>query len=421
MFGAKSLSGGPIRLVLTVALLGSSSVCIAQVYVDAPEAAPTDIVDPVFSYFVAQQVTADDNLFRLPSGYTNIQTAAGTADKRSDRIEQTSAGANELWVGGRQSVAAELGVSRNDYAYYKFLDNTAWNSHLLWDWTGGGQWTGQVGVDHNRGLLDFAYTRDFAKDIVDSGGYLANARFQVGPGWALTTAFHKEDINHSLSQSRIYDSRNESGSFGAEYATSASNTLELQYKYAKAEFPDEFASAASVQQNFHESTTQLLLYFEPSDKTKFVANAGYLQRHYAESRLAAYSGDVWHASLNWQALQKIQLVIAAGRDLEAYVDAATEYFVARETTFKANWTPREKLTFSVLLAWEHQDYVVGSDTLQSSLGRLDTLKNQSVTAGYAPRSWCSLNLSAGLRQRNSNYSFYAFDDRYVTGGIKLTF
>ena len=111
-----------------------------------------------------------DNLFRLPSGYTNIQTAAGTADKRSDRIEQTSAGANELWVGGRQSVAAELGVSRNDYAYYKFLDNTAWNSHLLWDWTGGGQWTGQVGVDHNRGLLDFAYTRDFAKDIVDSGG-----------------------------------------------------------------------------------------------------------------------------------------------------------------------------------------------------------------------------------------------------------
>jgi len=48
MFGAKSLSGGPIRLVLTVALLGSSSVCIAQVYVDAPEAAPTDIVDPGF-------------------------------------------------------------------------------------------------------------------------------------------------------------------------------------------------------------------------------------------------------------------------------------------------------------------------------------------------------------------------------------
>ena len=176
-----------------------------------------------------------------------------------------------------------------------------------------------------------------------------------------------------------------------------------------------------MQKNFHESKTQLLLNFEPSDKTKFVANAGYLQRHYAESRLAAYSGDVWHASLNWQALQKIQLVIAAGRDLEAYVDAATEYFVARETTFKANWTPREKLTFSVLLAWEHQDYVVGSDTLQSSLGRLDTLKNQSVTAGYAPRSWCSLNLSAGLRQRNSNYSFYAFDDRYVTGGIKLTF
>jgi hypothetical protein len=422
MLGVKSKIEIRRSLAACAVLLVASPLCSAQqVYVDAPEVAPAENVDPGFSYFVAHQVTVDDNLFRLPSGYTNAAIGAGSAGKRSDRIDQTSAGVDELWVAGRQTVAATVRLSRDDYAFYKFLNNTGWNGNVLWNWSGGSRWTGQLGVNHNRSLLDFAYTRNLAKDIVQSGGYLANTRFQIGPGWAVTASVNKQDINHSLTQSRIFDSRNESGSLGAEYATSASNTIELQYKYAKAEYPDQFASAASIQQNFRESTAQLLLNFQPSDKTVLLANAGYLQRHFADARLATYSGEVWHASLNWQALQKIQLTAAVGRDLQAYVDAATEYFVARDTTLKATWTPREKVTVAVLLDWEHQDYVVGANSAQGFLGRLDTLKNQSVTVGYAPRSWCSFNLSAGVRDRNSNYKVYSFNDNYVTGGIKLTF
>jgi len=231
---------------------------------------------------------------------------------------------------------------------------------------------------------------------------------------ALTTAFHKEDINHSLSQSRIYDPATSRVRFGAEYATSASNTLELQYKYAKAEFPDEFASAASVQQNFHESTTQLLLYFEPSDKTKFVANAA-ICNVTTRSRGSPLIPEMLACVPQLAALQKIQRSLRPGGISKV---CGRGHGILRGTGdhIQSQLDSSGEAHFFRAAGVEHQDYVVGSDTLQSSLGRLDTLKNQSVTAGYAPRSWCSLNLSAGLRQRNSNYSFYAFDDRYVTGG-----
>ena len=422
MVGEHFLKVEIIRAVWSVTLCFVTAAIRAQgVYVDAPEAAPSENADPGFSYFVGQQITADSNLFRLPSGDANVLTAAGESAKKGDSIDTTSLGLTELWVGGRQTVAANLRMSHDAYGSYRFLDNTALSAHLTWNWTAGSRWTGQFAINHDRSLLDFAYTRELAKDIIKSDSYVAGTRFQLGPDWALTSAFHAEDINHSLVQSAVFDSRNNFGSFGVEYSISSSNTIEVQYKYSAAKYPDEVASLVLIRQDFHASTTQLLVFFSPSDKTAFVANAGYLKRQYSDSQLPSYSGDVWHAAFDWQASQKLHLIVAAGRDLEAYVDAATEYFIAKETTIKINWNPRAKLTFSLLAGWENQEYIAAAGADQGLLGRLDTLKSQSFTAEYSPRSWASLNLSVGLKERSSNFAIYSFNDRYLTGGIRLIF
>jgi len=223
-----------------------------------------------------------------------------------------------------------------------------------------------------------------------------------------------------LARYSFLDFHGTSGRFGVEYDLDEEDSVELRYKYSNGNFPNFVPGEGLLPQDFRESTLEIVGHYEPSDKTKIIADAGYFRHSYSDVALSNVSGDVWHVQGTWQATQKIQLVAAASSDLRAYVDVATSYFRAKDESLKLNWLPREKLTLSLMSTWEQQNYVAASNPLNNVVLRHDTLSDQIFAALYTPRDWLSLNITVALRRRDSNFSSIQFDDQQLTASFKIT-
>ena len=413
------------RFASIAGLLGCAwaSTAMSQSFVDIPQAAPDSDIQPGFDVFAGAGATYDDSLYRLPATFALPPAAFGTAS-RADHVEDVAAGLTDRAVSDRQNFAFDLHVSHDRYARNSDLDNTSGNGSLLWNWGLTSLWSGQLGADYSRALVNFANTREFQRDLLDTAALQGSVRFEPGPRWSAIASVQNADTSHSLDTAAAQDSHVTSGAFGAEFAPADTSTVELEYRYTRAKFPNAPASGAA-QGDFDESTTLLLLDWEPSAQTKFAANAGYLKQSYLTATLSPYAGDVWHASLTWTPDELTRVVLAASRDLSAYVGAASEYFVDQGRSVAAIWTPRASFSLTFAFSWDDQDYLPGADqlatgTAEEYLQRRDQVRSQRVALAYTPRDWLEADLGFRLEQRASNDANFAYHDRTFNVGVKIS-
>ena len=412
------------RTLVLAAAAGWTCAAWGQTFVDIPAAPQAETMEPGFSYFAAEQLSYDDNLFRLPNGY--LAAAADVANiSRADHINTASAGLTERLASDLQNFSLDLRVNRDLYARNTDLDNTSGNGSLVWKWGVASKWSGQLSADYSRAIINFATTRTFQRDLLDTASFLASGRYQTGPVWALTAQIQNADTAHTLLSAANQDSHVTSAAVGVQLSTAAQDTLELQYRYARASFPNEATAPGAVQGNFHDSTALVLLQFLPSDTTVLSANAGYLRQNYVDPSLSPYSGDVWHLSFKWSPGDRTTVVVGASRDLAAYVSAASAYFVDEGESVSVSWQATQAFTFSLLGSWDHQDYLPGIDqfavgTGEGYLRRRDHIRDQRITVAYVPRDWLEVDLSFRLEERASNDAAYTYDDRLTVASVKIT-
>jgi len=406
-------------LVVAGVLLSLGTNSRAQVPVAVPEPSATEVLAPGLSYSVGDQFLWDDNVFRLPAGY-GIPAYLDRGDSPEDHINSASINLQGNWTIGLQNLDVMARVIHNTYSTYTFLDNTSRLGHVYWDWLAG-RFSGRIGANDDRELINFGYARLFANDMVNTYNYFASGRYQLGPRWTLTASGAKAATNHSLLSYASSDGTSSSGSFGAEYSTSPEATIELQYKYTNGGYPKATTVATQTAGGFHDDTTRVLLHYEPSEATLLLGNAGYLQRSYAAGGLQAYSGDIWHVSLRWDPASHTEIQLAAGRDLQSYVDAVNEYFVDEERSVIVSWKPRDYLALSLVLAWQNEAYIPNTTATANGFLRKDKLDDQKVTFTSSARSWLSFSASIGLEQRDSNDRSFVYKDKTVSSSFKVSF
>jgi hypothetical protein len=400
-------------------LLSWVTISRAQVPVAVPEPGAIDVVAPGLTWSAGDQFLWDDNVFRLPHGYA-VPAYLERGASHEDHVNSASVNAEGNWTIGLQNVDVMARIVHNTYANYSFLDNNSRLVRVYWDWRAG-RFSGRIGANDDCELINFGYSRLFAKDMVDSYNYYASGRYQLGPRWTVTGSATRSATNHSLASYASSDGTSSAGSLGAEYSTSPESTVELQYKYTNGGYPEATTIAARTAGGFHDDTTRVLLHYAPGDATLILANAGYLQRSYAAGGLKAYSGDIWHVSVRWDPASHTEIEVAAGRDLQSYVDAVNEYFVDDERSVIVSWKPRDYLGVSLVLAWQKEDYIPNTDATANGFARKDSLNDQKVTVSSAVRRWLSLSASAGLEQRTSNDRSFVYDDKIVSASFKVTF
>ena len=368
-------------------------------------------------FFVADQFTYDDNLYRLPS-YFDIKAAAGPLATRQDGFNSTTLGGDGRWFFSNQTFGINFRADENRFTHNDSLNNLSGKGDLEWDWRVASHWSGQVGGSYYRGLANFANTGYYARDVVEREDYFGNIRYQVGPRWAIYGGVIGANTSQTAVAEQLYDFHSKAGNAGIELATSSQNTVGLDYRYTDATFPQVFVlNGAPFNSNYREETERILVKYVFSAATELDASAGYLKRDYPESRFAAFSGDIWKAALRWRPTDHVQWVLTGWRQLTAYVDAESDYFVSKGVSVAPVWIPVDSLTLSVGASRENHDYIGSSPSALTLVSRRDRLTTEQARVAYTPTHSLTIKLTFNHEHRESNQARFQYNDTIATASV----
>ena len=375
-----------------------------------------------FTAFAADQFSVDDNLYRLPDGIDDLRFLVGPDATRQDHLNAVSAGAEGQWTFGRQALVFDLRADRNHYSHNGALDNTSGRGRLAWNWRAGPRWTGEAGASYSRTLAGFANTRFLRRDLIDRREYFASGRLRLGPRWSVKGGVERGETTHGVTQRRGDDFRSSAVNAGVEYTTPRADTFGWNYHYARARFPQgSTPGGAPFDRDYDDSSAQLLTRYALSGKTRLDASGGYLRRRYANGVAGNFSGGTWRATLKWEPSAKTELDVAAWRELSAYQEAESDYFVARGVSMTPAWMPTSRLAFAARGSWIRQEYLGSNPAVTAFVARSDRLRTAQASLTYAPRVRLKLQLVYRYEQRDSTRELYTYDDRVAAASVRFTF
>jgi hypothetical protein len=363
---------------------------------------------------LSEQFFYDDNLFRLP-----LQYPLGAVLSRRDHVNTLSAGANYQWTGWQQEVEIALQTASNRFVRNSFLDNNSGRAKLVWNWLLGPRLSGTAGGDYSRSLAQFANTFYFAKDVVDVADYYATARLRFAQHWNITGGLKKADTTHGALERKADNFHSKSVNGGVEYVTSSSDSLSLSYQFINGSF-SQFGSFEGLpfDRSYKDNHAQLAGSYFLGGRTQLTANVGYLRRRYPDSQFGSFSGDTWRIRAETQLTGKSSLSVSAWRELSAYLDAESDYFVARGESLALNWLPTSKISLSLFASYAEQSYLSTSPSAIIFDSRRDRVESEGATFSYAPRKWLNLQISYRHEGRDSNRDLFNYGDNLT--GLQLT-
>jgi hypothetical protein len=134
-----------------------------------------------------------------------------------------------------------------------------------------------------------------------------------------------------------------------------------------------------------------------------------------------FSGDVWHITLNWQPTLQTGIRVKEWRDLRAYVDAESNYFVSRGVSIGPVWSPLERLVVTLEWARENQDYV-GDDLVIGSLPqRRDILTIAKLAVEYKIRRRVEIDAAYHYENRQSDVGSVQYKDNLGSISVRYSF
>jgi Putative beta-barrel porin 2 len=393
-------------------------------------AAPATTEVPAADKFEVSALAAqsyDSNLFRLPANIVDLAQLIAPGARRADYISRVSVGASAQRTLGSQAIVLDLDVDDNRYRYNGFLNNVSGRGKLLWDWKIGSAWSGQLGADYARALTSFTNNKVFARDLLDTQGYFLDGNYHLRSGWSLTFGARHAQSVHSAEAQAVNDSTSTSGGAGIVYESGAGNLIGAEYRYGAATYPHDSGGGGGFNPRYRENTWDLYFKDAPTAKIQLLGGAGYLEHRYPDAHLASlspdFSGAVWHFSLQYQATDKTMVVLAEQRQLRAYLDSESDYFVSNGVTLTPSWTPTDKLSLSLKYAYERQSFLGSNPSSVSEPdlpGRVDTVSSGQADVTYLLLRRVQLNLLYRYENRDTNRSSFAYKDQIVAFGFRVT-
>jgi opacity protein-like surface antigen len=412
--------------------LGAAIALVLGTSAHAAEANKPDAADP-FDFYISDEYTYDDNLFRVPENLSlidptqaDIESLPGRSE--DDYINKISVGANLRLDASRQ--VFNVGVRFDDVRYKRNedLDYYGGNATLGWEWQLGSRLEGRVLGLYDRTQASYANYLLFDRDVVETSSYGLEMRYRIGSRFALLGAGARTSGDHSIELRRDQNFDGDTARVGIEYRTLSNNVFGVDYRDTHVEFDNVPALPGLVRRDFDEEAPGVLVKYAFTVKTSLEARAGYLQRDYLDPAARDYSGEIWSLALRWEPRLPLAFDIKAAHELRSYSDAETDYFEADVFSVGPIWKPRDDFKVTTAFTWERQDYI--GNGLQAVLDGLPTLSDPDrkdevqsikVRLDYTMREMVGLGLTYQRIQRDSNRSLREHEGSLVGLQLKVTF
>lgn len=408
----------PVSIPPRTLSLGMVMIGIAVASIANAQSRERPKPEEIETLYISNQYTYDDNFFRLSESADLSDPLNAGIVSREDYVNRLTVGVGEDLEMGRQVFSLQARAQDVRFADNDHLDHVAGRGMLNWDWLVTDALTGNLGGRYQRELADFANSRGTLKDMLETVSYDGSVRLKLGPRWAMFAGGQHTETEHGLELRRQDDFESDMVRGGLQYSTPTQHTIALEYRFIDASFPNRLPGSESLQSGDYEENGALArVAYTFSVHTQLHAMYGYVEREQTQSEEERFSGNIWRAELAWQPRTKFSTKLAAWRELKAYVDVESDYFISEGFSVTPAWSPIRQLSFELALAWEDQEYL-GFDALEPGIiGRNDEVFSGLATLVYSPTSSLDFELSYRAFDRESNRALRQYDA--AVGGLSV--
>jgi hypothetical protein len=369
---------------------------------------------------LAERLTQEDNLYRLPNGVPPSAMLDGDVS-RDDLVSSASIALAGRWQQGDQQLALDATAAANRFADNADLDNTSGRGALEWSWRLGSRWSGQTGGRRERSLAGFANSTSLDKDVLDTTTYHVDLGLELGPRLRAVARAPESTTSPDDDARRRDEGEVEASSVGLEYRSPSNNTVGVEYHGATATFPEHaLAPASSSPSDYDERGASVKVRYAATDEVALEGSIGRVERTYDLAPRGDFSGDVWNATLSWSPTESTRISVARYRELKAHLDAESDHFVANGVRVAASWFPVTKLALGVQVDSETQHYI-GADVDVLVDARSDEPLSASLTATYQPRERTTLEIALWQETRDSNRGRFEYEARALSVAAEVKF
>lgn len=376
--------------------------------------------DDTFNIYLAAGAQQDSNLFRQ------------SANEKSDTLQTTSLTLALNKPFAQQVFSLQATMIDYRYAENDYLDYRAMNYNGAWNWALTHRLTGVLSfsqTEAQNSFVDYTVTGpqtrpNVRKSIVNRFG----AEWQVMGGWRLLGGVTANEQKNSASFDAQSSYTLNTWEAGAKYLWPAGNYLQMVQREGTGEYSDrqliDFNSVPApfnpqYDTGFKQSETEARLFVPLTGKTSLSARAGRQSRKHDHFAQRDYAANIGRLDINWQPTGKIFLSGGLRREVAAYQDFISSYYVADGLNLQPTWQIAAKLAMRVNYDWQRRKY--DGELIAGAPERRDTLQSVALGVDWFPVRWASLSANFQRDSRNSSQSNLDFKAEIYSLNARFNF
>lgn len=373
-----------------------------------------------FNVFLALGAQRDSNLFRQP------------ANPESDTIQSASLtlALNKPFAQQRFSLDATL----IDYRYSKndYLDYQAKNYSGAWNWALTHRLTGVLSASQTEAQNSFvdyaAATPQTRRNIRTTRVNHLGGEWKVKGGWRLVGGL----TNNEQSNSETFLAQNgfslNTWEAGAKYLWPAGNFLQLLRREGNGEYRnrhlvgfDEVPAPFNTQYDtgFRQTDTEVLLSVPFTGKSSLSAKLARQSReheHFPQRDYSAYTGRL---DYTWLSTGQLSLTGGLRREVAAYQDFASSYYLANGVSLQPAWQISAKALMRLSYDWQQRKF--DGEIIAGLAERKDTLQSIRLGIDWSPVNWATLTTSYQRDSRSSSQERFDFSANIYSLNARFNF
>lgn len=400
----------PIALPVAGALLSLSTTAVQA----APSAAPAG--PPRSLQLIANSATTyDSNLFRIPKEQ-DPATVIGTTDK-SVISETAVAGLVLDKTYSLQRWTGTATYTRNWYQDFSYLNFSATNFDLTWNWQITPHVVGQLTGVRTERLADFDVNRNYSqRNVFRTGVYRAGIDANPIGGWHVLGGAIAVSSYSSLFDSATPTYRQFGGDAGFGYDFLSGSQLRLTGKRTRGQYSSNNIALFAANTDFSETQGQLSIKSDKFGRTTYALNMGYVARHHDRVPARDFSGPIGDADLTWSATGKLSLSLKSSREYVSFQDPFNSYFIRQGVALTPKFFFSEQLNVSGSAGISQMEFRGAPGP--TVVPRNDLTSVYKLGVEWTPRYYLRVAADGVARHRSSSYAPQSLD--YTSRAVTLT-
>lgn len=388
--------------------------------VGAPPPAESAPQGPLFSPFVEETVTADDNVFRI-SDQVNPMTAIGYPT-RSDTSLTTAIGLAVDMPVSLQHIQASFAYNIVRYDRFRNLDYDGYDLHGSWLWQLGRNLSGEVGATDSYALATFAQLLGVVPDKLHLREEFAHGSWLITPDWKLYLG--GDDLTQSNS-ARLAQYQNvtvDSVEGSISRLGGAGDWIGLDARLESGRFPvgQPVFGTVTVNNDYNQYGYGVVFDWGEGSPSHVVARADEILRRYSELPQRDLNLTTGRIEYTWTPSAKTLVSLVAERDISPYEFIHSSIVLIKGIILRPLWHATPKIDVSAELGTLSRSYLADPlTTVGLTPARVDRVHTVEAFVTYRPIEHVTVALSGMHEERASNIAFGGYLDTVYWLKVRL--